>query len=75
MFGFVWFDLHYCKESSGFLIIVFFCGLTFISLHNLPLRLNFNVCVIFFVFVVLPFALDSLFLFSLINFLALDLCV
>lgn len=48
MFDFVWFDLHYCKESSGFLTIVFFCGLTFISLHNLPLRLIFNVCVIFF---------------------------
>lgn len=36
------------KRVADFLIIVFFCGLTFISLHNLPLRLNFNVCVIFF---------------------------
>lgn len=57
----VWFDLFYCKESSGLLTIIsvfeffffFCCGLTFISLHNLPYSFLFNVCVTF-VFV-LPF--------------------
>lgn len=69
----VWFDLFsYCKECSGLLTIITLflnscfvcCGLTIISLHNLPYNYCLMcVCVFTFVFD-LPFLLDSLFLIS-----------
>lgn len=75
----VWFDLFsYCKECSGLLTIItlflnscffFCCGLTIISLHNLP----YNYCLM----CVCVLLLSSIYLFCSIHYFksVIDFCV